>query len=308
MPRRIRYRYRNAADGEQLRVFCATSGDSTIDVAQMIDAADAWHTRPLRQPRRRWVRLGIAILAIVMVALPSMSGVAPTAQATSAWQGLEALLAQPPQSDIAAPDTAGDATPADVALPFGSTAQSTVAPTVFAYAHGIHLHLPVADPMMIGFHEARGRRAVELQPVGQLMKNANARLVAAPSDQVGPAYVVMGSRGLPHPPLSAVDIALPSEAAVLAPVNGTVTDVSSYLLYGRYADVRIEIQPDGADHLRIAVLHLSEATVGVGDHVVAHETTIASQARRFAFSSQLDRHTPGIRVPHVHIEVLQPAR
>jgi hypothetical protein len=160
------------------------------------------------------------------------------------------------------------------------------------------------DPVLVGYHEAGTRDGLELEPVGQLITNHNAtRTTAPPDDPEGTPYLIMHSRGRAAPATSAVDIVMRDDDPVLAPVDGTITDIRDYYLSGRYHDLRVEIAPDDAPELRVIVIHVDEVAVAVGDHVEAGRTELAGTARRFPFFSQIDSQTDPERWPHVHLEV-----
>jgi hypothetical protein len=111
----------------------------------------------------------------------------------------------------------------------------------------------------------------------------------------------MSSRGRPHPATSAADIAMLPNAAVLAPVTGTVKSVKTYRLYGTYVDLRLAITPTGHLRLRVVMIHVRAVLVHPGDLVYAGVTRVAS-VRVFPFSSQVNDYI-GPAIPHVHIEV-----
>jgi hypothetical protein len=54
---------------------------------------------------------------------------------------------------------------------------------------------------------------------------------------------------------------------VLSPVNGVVTVVKTYDLYRKITDYHVEIQPDGYPDLRIAIIHIDDVRVGVGQRL-----------------------------------------
>lgn len=166
------------------------------------------------------------------------------------------------------------------------------------------LRLPSPSPLVVGFHEASLEGALEMTPVGILIANENAtRFTPPPDDPSGSPYLVMSSRGRPLSPTSALDVVMVDDDPVLSPVTGTVTDVRSYQLYGTHLDERVEVAPDDAPELRVVVVHLDEVEVEVGERVVGGVSELARSARRFPFSSQIDRETEPERWPHVHIEV-----
>ena len=169
---------------------------------------------------------------------------------------------------------------------------------------GLDVHLPTADPVVVGFHEAASSSARSLRPVGQLAGDENTTRTDLPPDASdGLPYLVLSSRGRVAGPTSAVDVVMRDDDPVLASVTGTVVDVRGYLLYGAHRDVRIEIVPDARPDLRVVVIHVSDATVSVGDTVVGGVTPLASSVRRFPFASQIDRETEPERFGHVHLEV-----
>lgn len=163
---------------------------------------------------------------------------------------------------------------------------------------------PGLQLVKIGFHEAYHRDREALSPVGYLIDNLNPTRISAPdNDQRGSDYLIMHSRGRAASPTSAIDIAMPDDEPVIAPVDGVVSEVRPTLQSGQYPDLRIEIIPDADPDLRVIVIHVDEVQVAAGDRVVAGVSQLAGTARRFPFFSQIDAHTGDERWPHVHIEV-----
>jgi biotin carboxyl carrier protein len=183
---------------------------------------------------------------------------------------------------------------------------AVVAPPVFARVEGLDLHLPAEAAVLVGFHEAATRRPLALTPIGGLLDHQNTTKFDPPPDEDGMDYVVLSSRGRPMPATSAADIVLTDEVPVLAPVDGTVTDVRTYYLSGRHLDHRVEIRPASAPHLRVVLIHVEEPTVAVGQEVSAGQTVLSPRVRTFPFSSHIDRYTEPDRFGHVHLEVHAP--
>jgi biotin carboxyl carrier protein len=156
--------------------------------------------------------------------------------------------------------------------------------------------------MLSGFHEASYRHAVRMRPWGSPLANDNPRKDARPPSDPGPNYVIMSTRGRPTHATSAADIAVPSDAVITSPVDGTVIEATPYALYGTYPDNRIRIRPTHRPDLVVTVLHVTGPRVAVGDTVTAGETPIAASATDFPFPSHVDAYSGG-HPPHVHIEV-----
>src|SRR5204862_3962239 len=108
------------------------------------------------------------------------------------------------------------------------------------------------------------------------------------------------------PATSAADIVMPAGTKVGAPVSGVVAKVRRYRLYGGYVDHEVEIRPDGAPDLRVAMIHLDDLAVHEGDEV-SQGASVIGVPRIFPFSSQTDLYIPGGN-PHVHMEVIDPSR
>jgi hypothetical protein len=248
--------------------------------------------RPILAPRHRLPVLGIVGLLAVL-GLISVLRSATAADRVPERDGAAADEAPGP-SRGAAPEGAAD-----------EGADEGAAPTrAFASIDGVTLHLPAAEVVLVGFHEASSSEALAFVPHGRLEDHQNTTKFDAPADaEVGPAYVVLASRGRPHPATSAIDVLLDEAEPVRSPVTGTVTDVRGYHLYGRYADLRIEIAPDEAPEQRIVMIHLEDAAVSVGESVVVGETIVAAGARVLPFGSNIDRYTEPDRYPHVHYEI-----
>jgi biotin carboxyl carrier protein len=174
---------------------------------------------------------------------------------------------------------------------------------VFARFEEVELTLPAETVHLVGYHEAWHSNALPMSPVGSLIENLNATRFDAPDDVEGPDYLVMASRGRAADATSAVDIAMDAGEAVYSPVDGTVTAVLEYQLYGRHEDVRIEIAPDVRPDLRVVVIHVDDVEVRPGDVVAAGETVLAGTSVQLPFASHIDRHVDGAEGPHVHVEV-----
>jgi hypothetical protein len=200
------------------------------------------------------------------------------------------LLGPAPARAEAAPS----ASPSIITLPIPETRP-------FATVRGLTLYLPVALPLLLGYHEASLPGTVRLTPLGRCVHDFNRTKFKKPTSTAGPDYLVMSSRGRPYPATSAADVAMRIHQPVLSPVSGTVESVKRYRLYDRYPDLRISFVPAADPSLRVVVIHVTGVLIHRGDQVVAGVTVIGTP-RVFPFSSQVNDYVgPGI--PHVHIEV-----
>lgn len=218
-----------------------------------------------------WLAMAVAVAVLVTEALPARPG-----NAEPAGFGAVRPVAPPPVIDRGP-------------LP------------AFAYAAGVRVHLP-SEESVAHFHEAYSRASLPMAPYGRLLRSENPRFRPPSEPQPGRRYVVMRSRGRGTASTSAVDVVAPAGETLYAPVTGTVTAVRSYWLYGRFPDVRVEIQPAGAPGVRVVMIHLERIVhVSVGQRVVVSQTPIG-RPRVLPFNSQTDTYTHS-HDPHVHIEI-----
>lgn len=221
----------------------------------------------------------------------------------------------PPPDDAGLALDPGPRPSATADLPDGATPGSvpTEVPTPdeplvpMATVGELLVHLPSPDVLLVGYHEASLDGALEMRPVGRVESNANTtKFAPPPNDAAGATYHVMSSRGRRFPATSAVDLVMDDGTDVLAPVDGIVTDVRPYQLYGVHDDTRIEIQPTAAPHLRVVMIHVAGVQVRAGDRLVAGVTLLADTPNHFPFASHVDRYLERA-LPHVHVEVKDPA-
>lgn len=176
------------------------------------------------------------------------------------------------------------------------------APAAFASVSGRELMLP-GTVRTVGFHESGDPRSLAMSPLGRAEANLNAPRISLPAvnGDSDTGYVVLPTRYRQGGPTTAVDISMTRGEPVTSPVSGTVTAVSSYLLYTDTPDKIVEIAPAGQPDLRVRMLHIEDVQVQVDQQVQAGETVIARSARPLPFDSQIDR-LAGSH-PHVHIDV-----
>ena len=172
----------------------------------------------------------------------------------------------------------------------------------FAVVEDLELGLPHDEVVVVAFHEAMMREALAMTPVGRMQGNDNpTKFSGGQESPDGISYHVLSSRGRPRPATSAVDIVLPPDATVVAPVTGTVVEARDYALYGSTRDWRVVIEPADRPDLHVVLIHLHRPAVEAGDEITAGHTPLAA-ARQLTFTSQVDYVTEQ-RLPHVHLEV-----
>lgn len=158
---------------------------------------------------------------------------------------------------------------------------------VFGSVGDIELRQPSAASELIGFHQSNHDGAQRIITV----------------EGASPSFV-MDSRNRDTDRRGAADIAAHPLVEVRAPVTGTVVRAGGYVLYCRYADDYVVIEPDGHPGIEVKVLHVLGLQVSTGDRVVAGETVLADHPNQLPFTSQIDASTGDPAWPHVHIEVV----
>lgn len=157
---------------------------------------------------------------------------------------------------------------------------------VYAVADGIALYEPSTSIDMIGFHQA----------------NHDGARNQVTTDN-GVATLTMSSRGRNTGLNTAADIVAEPGVAIVSPTTGTVVRGGSYVLYCKYTDNFLVIEPDDFPGYEVKLLHFQGLTVGAGDRVEAGVTVIGSGPTQLPFRSQVDEHST-TKWPHVHIEVV----
>jgi hypothetical protein len=143
----------------------------------------------------------------------------------------------------------------------------------------------------IGFHEANHDGAQQLEPLPTAV-----------------APVTLETRGRPTDSRTAADVVVDPTSEIRAPVSGTVREAGTYVLYCKYSDGYLIIEPDQHPGWEVKVLHINGVTVGPGDRVTAAETVIAPGPTLLPFASEVDdARTTDPAWPHVHVEVIDPS-
>ncbi len=158
---------------------------------------------------------------------------------------------------------------------------------VFGTVGEIELRQPSAAVELIGFHQS----------------NHDGAQGIVSSTGAAPAFT-MPSRNRDTNLRGAADIAAHPLVEVRAPVTGRVVRGGGYVLYCRYADDYVVIEPDGHPGIEVKVLHILGLHVRTGDRVEAGVTVIADHPNQLPFRSQIDDYTGSPAWPHVHIEVV----
>jgi len=180
-------------------------------------------------------------------------------------------------------------------------------PAFCSVGPGVSMFLPVEifNVLGIGYHQAESENAFNLIPLGEEAKVPSGEKIKLKGEKEikGITYFVMNSRGRETSRTSAADIAVSPNAWIKSPVDGVVTKIKTYLLYGKYSDFHIEIEPSGHPELRVVLIHLDDLDVSEGDKVKAKETLLG-KVRHFGdkLNSQIENYIPK-KCDHVHLQV-----
>jgi hypothetical protein len=162
--------------------------------------------------------------------------------------------------------------------------------TPFASAGGVTLRHPASRVELVGFHQSNheGARQQTVLPgaIRPRTLPTRERLTTA---------------------RTAADVVVDPAKQIRAPVTGRVKRAGTYVLYCKYSDDYLVIEPDSHPGWEVKVLHIDHEIPKVGDRVVAGETVIAHRATKLPFESDVDELTASPHWPHVHIEVVDPS-
>lgn len=188
--------------------------------------------------------------------------------------------------------------------PVAEAAQSGAATPYFATLRGVKLRLPIdpASVTVVAFHQASYSDALAMDSL--VGKASLVRLSrSAPKGAAKPATLAAPAAAATQVPLvsplgiwtgkalglwrsgragamnSAFDCGARPGTPVFSPVDGTVMEIRSYRLYGKYPDFEIHIKPDAWSDVDLVILHTTDPLVSTGQHVVAGETQVSSVRR-----------------------------
>ncbi|HEU5244188.1 MAG TPA: hypothetical protein VFU33_07300 [Gaiellaceae bacterium] len=173
-----------------------------------------------------------------------------------------------------------------------TVAQSQPATEIVAQRGQVHLQLPISQSRLtaIGYHST-GDGALSLQPVGH---QANEGLVQRVVHGIfgggggSPTWYQLAGGGT-----SALDVGAPIGSDVYSPVDGTVVAVRPFVIEGKTHGSEIDIQPQNAPSVIVAVTQLvADSALTVGTPVVSGATKLGRVANLASVEHQaLARYT-----------------
>ncbi len=220
-------------------------------------------------------------------------------------------------------DASADSSGAWRGRSFLSTASRTTEPSdpvtpLFASYGDLQLFLPIAEEHLIevAFHQAAFDNALPMEsyaPDADMSAAADKRGTGrkppeleageAPPAILGGEVLRMWRSNRTGAPDTAADIGAAPGSPVYSPVTGIVIEVKPYLLYDKYDDLEIHIQPAGYPDIDLVIIHVTDPTVQAGDHVVGGVTRIASvRLMSDKYRPQLGDYTPDAG-DHVHMQL-----
>jgi hypothetical protein len=178
---------------------------------------------------------------------------------------------------------------------------------VFARLDERNLVLPVVagDATILAYHPLSDERAYSLSPIGSQVNSGvvSRGLERVFSGDASVRYYLLKSGGRAVAETAAVDVGAAPGTPITAPISGRVSAVKPYLLYGKYEDVQIDIQPDGLSGVELSLLFVDEPAVTIGQTVVAGKTQLGKvRAAQGDLGQRLSEYTHDSG-SHVHLQV-----
>jgi hypothetical protein len=165
-----------------------------------------------------------------------------------------------------------------LAPPTRLVAASPPRPQVVATAGSLRLQLPISQRSVtaIGYHGAADG-AIALDPVG---RRGNQGFVSRVWHSIfggggdGLVYYRLGGSGVST---GVLDVGAAPGTDVYAPVDGTITGLTDYVVNGRKFGVRIDVQPTNSPSLLVSLTHVrADPSLTVGSSVVAARSKIGT--------------------------------
>jgi hypothetical protein len=164
-------------------------------------------------------------------------------------------------------------------------------PEIVALRGGVRLQLPIAQARVTAIGYSAGSGSLALTPVGhQVNEGLLSRLVHGVFGGGGgsPHWYQLGGGGT-----SSLDVGAAAGTDVYAPVDGIVAAIRPYIVMGKQYGSEIDIQPQNAPSLVVAVSQLvSDPALTVGSAVVSGATKLGTVVDLAAVEQQaLARYT-----------------
>jgi hypothetical protein len=186
---------------------------------------------------------------------------------------------------------------------FAAATQTRPIPEIVAQRGAVHLQLPISQSRLtaIGYHSASDG-ALSLQPIGhQANEGVVQRIVHGIFGGGGgsPRWYQLAGGGT-----SALDVGAPVGSDVYSPVDGTVVAIKPFVVEGKQYGSEIDLQPQTAPGLVVAVTQLvADPALTVGMAVASGATKLGRVADLAAIERQaLARYTNDAG-NHVTVEV-----
>ena len=155
------------------------------------------------------------------------------------------------------------------------SAQSRPAPEIVALRGPVQLQLPIAQPLVTAIGYSAASDALALAPYGH---QANEGLVSRVVHGIfgggggNPRWYQLGGGGT-----NALDVGAAAGTEVYSPVDGIVAAIRPFIVMGKQYGVEIDIQPQSAPALVVAVTQLSaDPALTVGSAVVSGATKLGT--------------------------------
>lgn len=242
-------------------------------------------------------------------------------------------------SALSTPRPVAKATPTEAPAAEAPKGPDIIPTPTFAQVRTIQLHLPVPTDALTAmeFHQATYTRAQPMVSligevgIGAANRAAKATRAAlkwnrdatgsvpattVPPLATAPATATMTPEGVwtgravrvwrqgrPGKPDTAADVGARPGTTVLSPVDGKITLVKEYMLYGKWPDYEIHISVPTWPDLDVVVLHVTDPRVYAGQPVIGGVTPIASVRKLSNLTSMQLRTITTDGGDHTHVQV-----
>ena len=158
-----------------------------------------------------------------------------------------------------------------------------------AQLENIDVLLPVRQDATtaIAYHAVDNPGTVPFAPVGELISGGGiaGKLADAFAGGGGVAYYLMDGGGVSSG-TAGLDIGTVPGSIIRSPVDGCITNIKRYVLYGEFFDYEIDITLAANPSVLLVITHVASPSVAVGDTVTAGETKLGKVR---AFPPEIDQ-------------------